>query len=65
MLLNVAAHKVSIQNVKVSKHERYISYSVTKLTALQKVKCTLCNSLQNFLLRYMFCDTVRYVTFRF
>jgi hypothetical protein len=30
MLLKVAAHKVSIQNVKVSKRERHIMYSVTK-----------------------------------
>ncbi len=33
MLLNVAAHKVSIRNVKVSKRECYIMYSVTKHTA--------------------------------
>jgi hypothetical protein len=30
MLLNVAAHNVSIRNVKVSKQERHITYSVTK-----------------------------------
>jgi hypothetical protein len=33
MLLNKAAHNVSIQNVKVSKRERHITYSVTKNTA--------------------------------
>jgi hypothetical protein len=41
MLLNVAAHNVSIQNVKVSKRDRHIMYSVTKRTALQNFKCTL------------------------
>jgi hypothetical protein len=41
MLLNVAAHNVSIRNVKVSKRERHITYSVTKRTASQNVKCTL------------------------
>jgi hypothetical protein len=30
MLLNVAAYNVSIPNIKVSKHERHITYSVTK-----------------------------------
>jgi hypothetical protein len=61
MLLNVAAHNVSIRNVKVSKRERHIMYSVTKHTASQNVKCTLNK-------RYkMFCngDAVRYVTFTF
>jgi hypothetical protein len=43
MLLNVAAHNASIQNVKVSKHEHHITYSVTKRTASQNLKCTLCN----------------------
>jgi hypothetical protein len=33
MLLNVAAHNVSVPNVKVSKRERHITYSVTKSTA--------------------------------
>ena len=32
MLLNVAAHNVSIQNIKMSKRERHITYSVTKHT---------------------------------
>jgi hypothetical protein len=35
MLLNVGAHKVSIRNVKVSKCELHIMYSVTKRTASQ------------------------------
>ncbi len=34
-LLNVAAHNVSIRNVKMSKHGRHIMYSVTKRTASQ------------------------------
>jgi hypothetical protein len=33
MLLKVAAHKVSIQNVRVSKRERHITYRVTKRAA--------------------------------
>jgi hypothetical protein len=32
MLLKVAAHNVSILNIKVSKRERHIMYSVTKHT---------------------------------
>jgi hypothetical protein len=32
MLLNVTAHNVSIQNIKVSKRERHIKYRVTKHT---------------------------------
>ena len=32
MLLNGDAHNVSIRNIKVSKHERHITYSVTKYT---------------------------------
>jgi hypothetical protein len=32
MLLNVAAHNVSKQNIKVSKRECHITYSVTKHT---------------------------------
>jgi hypothetical protein len=52
MLLNVAAHNVSIRNVKVSKRERHIKNSVTKRTASQNVK-------------YTFCDVVLYVTFTF
>jgi hypothetical protein len=56
MLLNVAAHKVSIQNVKVSKRERHIVYSVTKRTISQNVKCTLCNCYKTF------CNGIRFVT---
>jgi hypothetical protein len=41
MLLNVAAHNISIENVKVSKRERHIMYSVTKRTSSQNVKCSL------------------------
>ncbi len=37
MLLNVAAHNVSIRNVKVSKRERHKTYSVTKRTLPQNV----------------------------
>jgi len=33
MLLNVAAHNISIRNVEVSKRESHITYSVTKRTA--------------------------------
>jgi hypothetical protein len=40
MLHNVA-HNVCIRNVKVSKRERHMTYSVTKRTASQNVKCTL------------------------
>jgi hypothetical protein len=32
MLLNVAAHNVSIRKIKVSKRERHITHSVTKHT---------------------------------
>ena len=41
MLLYVAAHNVSIGNVKMSKRECHITNSVTKCTASQNVKCTL------------------------
>ncbi len=62
MLLNVAAHNVSIQNTKVSKCECHITYSVTKCTALQHVKCTLhncyntfCNGIWFVMLYIMWC----------
>jgi hypothetical protein len=49
MLLNVAAHNVSIQNIKVSKRERHITYSVTKhafgLKRLRNVHFTFCNGI--------------------
>jgi hypothetical protein len=58
MLLNVAAQNVSIRNIKVSKRERHITYSVTKQTYVY-VMCTL-----HFVMVTL-CDTVRYVTFMF
>ncbi len=64
MLLNVADHNVSIRNVKVSKRERHITYSVTKRTASQNVKCTLCNVHCTFVTVYVW-DVVRHVTFTF
>ena len=56
MLLNVAAQNVSIQNVRVSKRERHITYSVTKRTASKNVKCTLGNCYKTF------CNGTRFVT---
>jgi hypothetical protein len=56
MLLNVAAHNVSIQNVKVSKRERHITYSVTRRIASQNYKCTVCN------VHFTFCDGKHFVT---
>jgi hypothetical protein len=56
MLLNVAAHNVSIQNVKVSKRERHISYRVTKRTASQNVKGTLRKHYKTF------CNGIRFAT---
>jgi hypothetical protein len=56
MLLNIAAHYVSIKNVKVSKREHHITYSVTKRTSSQNVKCTLRN------VHFMFCNGIRLVT---
>ncbi len=40
MLLDVAAQIVRTQNIKISKHKRYITYSVTKRIASQNVKYT-------------------------
>ncbi len=56
MLLNVAAHNVSIPNVKVSKRERHLTYSVTKCTASQNVKGTLRKHYKTF------CNVIRFVT---
>jgi hypothetical protein len=56
MLHNVAAHKVSIRNIKVSKRERTITYSVIKRTASQNVECKLCK------LYKMFCNRIGFVT---
>ncbi len=56
ILLNVAAHNVRIQNVKVSKREHCLMYSVTKRTASQHVKCTLRKHYK------MFCNGICFVT---
>jgi hypothetical protein len=56
MLLNVAAHNVSIRNVKVSKREHHITYSVTERTASQNVKGTLCKRYKKFF------NGIRFVT---
>jgi hypothetical protein len=56
MLLNIAAHNLRIQNVKVSKCERHIMYSVTKHTAKESVKWTLCKRYQTF------CNGICFVT---
>ncbi len=57
MLLNVTAHNVSIQNIKVSKHERHIMYSVTKhtyvLLSLHNVHFTFCNGIRFVTLNVM------------
>ncbi len=37
LLLNVAAHNVSIKNVTVSKREHHITYSIPKCTASQNL----------------------------
>jgi hypothetical protein len=54
MLLNVAAHNISMRNV--SKHELHIMYSVTKRAVSKKVKCTLRKSYKTF------CNGIRFVT---
>jgi hypothetical protein len=56
MMHNVAAHNVSIQNVKVSKCERHITCSITKRAASQSIKCTLRNRYKTF------CNGIRFVT---
>jgi hypothetical protein len=65
MLLTVAAHNVSIQNVKLSKHERHITYSVTT-----NVKCALLNCYTTFcngipFVRLTLCDVYVLKTLRF
>jgi hypothetical protein len=55
MLLNVAANNISIQNVKKSKHERQITYSVKKRTVSQNLKCTLRNCYKTL------CNGIRFV----
>ncbi len=67
MLLNVAAHNISIQNVKVSKCECRITYSVIKRTASQNVKCAL---RKRFVTVYVLwhctlCDIYIFKTLRF
>jgi hypothetical protein len=61
MLLNVAAHNVSIRNIEVSKGERHIMFSVTKHTYFFNayVMCTF-----HFVMVHI-CDAVHYVTFMF
>jgi hypothetical protein len=56
MLLNVAAHNVSMQNVKVFKRERHIMYSVANCTTSQNIKCTLRKRYKTF------CNGIRFVT---
>jgi hypothetical protein len=56
LLYNVAAHSVSKQNVKVSKRERHITYSVTKSTVSQNVMGTLRKHYK------MFCTGIHFVT---
>ncbi len=53
MLHKVAAHNVCIQNVKVSKRELHITYTVTKCTVSQ---WTLHNRYRTF------CNSIRFVT---
>jgi hypothetical protein len=58
VLLNVAAHNISIRKVKVSKREHHITYSVTKCTASQNayVMCTLHVVMVYVLWRCTLCD---------
>ncbi len=67
MLLNVAAHKVRIWSIKVSKRVCHITYSVTKRTASQTVKCTLHKRFVTVynLWRCTFCDVYVLKTLRF
>ncbi len=68
MLLNVATHNVSKWNVKVSKRERHITYSVTKHSASQNVKYV--SITKRFITVYVLwrctlCDVYDLKTFRF
>ncbi len=56
MLLNVVVQNVSIRNVKVSKGEGRITYSITKCTASKNIKCTLRKRYKTF------CNGIRFVT---
>jgi hypothetical protein len=53
MLLNVVAHKLSIQNVKVSKCERHIRYSVTKLQCHKTLSAQYVIVTKNFVTVYV------------
>ena len=61
MLLNVAAHNVSIRNIKVSKRERHITYSVTKRTAAQNLQRHKTFS-AHYVIVKKFCNGICYVT---
>jgi hypothetical protein len=70
MLLNVAAHNLSIRNVKVSKREHHIMYSITKRTASQNVKSHYVIITKHFvtvyiLWRCMLCDVYVLKTLHF
>jgi hypothetical protein len=46
MLLNVVAHNLSIQNIKVSKNERHKTYCVTKrFVTLTQCALYICNGI--------------------
>ncbi len=76
MLLNVAAHNVSIRNVKVSKCECHRTYSVTKRYTFSW-RCTLCNiyvmktlrfgtlTLCSYVLQHYVMWRLRYVALRY
>jgi hypothetical protein len=53
MLLNVAAQIVRIQNIKISKHKCYITYSVTKPIASQNLLRHKTYSTQNKTSKYV------------
>ncbi len=56
LLHNVAAHNVIIQNVKESKREHYLTYSVTKRTASKNLMWTLTKQYKTF------SNGIRFVT---
>ncbi len=62
MLQNGAGHKVRVPKRKVFK--TFMSHNVQhhKMYAITKLKVHITYALQNV---FMFCDTVRYVTFTF
>jgi hypothetical protein len=63
MLLNITAHNESKRNVKVSKHERHIKYSVTKNVQRHKTLGAHYVSITKRFVMVYLCDAVRYVTF--